>query len=157
MKNWKWIKVEKKELTTKKELKKKELTKKELKKELIKNELTKKGLINTVKLIKEDDTFNEYLLYNNWHIIFLYINYIMKLIIDFPDIIIDLNLQGCKYIIYMQKIGVWNVKRCNNYIYFIMIFCIENNSERFRKVLLHYLNKRDLCRNLHKKIVVKYI
>ena len=45
----------------------------------------------------------------------------------------------------------------NNYIYFIMHFCIENNSERCREVLLHYLIKRDLCRNLHKKNVVKYI
>ena len=45
----------------------------------------------------------------------------------------------------------------NNYIYFIMHFCIENNSDRCREILLSYLSKRDLCRNLHKKNVVKYI
>ena len=45
----------------------------------------------------------------------------------------------------------------NNYIYFIMNYCIENNSERCRDVLNNYLSKRDLCRNLHKKNVVKYI
>lgn len=45
----------------------------------------------------------------------------------------------------------------NNYIYFIMNFCIENDSDRCREVLLFHLIKRDLCRNLHKKNVVKYI
>jgi len=45
----------------------------------------------------------------------------------------------------------------SNYVYFIMYFCIENNSERCREVLLQFLSKRDLCRNLHKKNVVKYI
>jgi hypothetical protein len=44
-----------------------------------------------------------------------------------------------------------------NYLYFVIHFCIENNSERCRKLLLELLEKRDLCRNLHKKNVVKYI
>lgn len=44
-----------------------------------------------------------------------------------------------------------------NYIYFIMHFCIENNSNRCREVLISYLSKCDLCKNLHKKNVVKYI
>ena len=45
----------------------------------------------------------------------------------------------------------------NNYIYFIVYYCIENNSERCREIIHEYLKKRDLCRNLHKKNVVKYI
>jgi hypothetical protein len=45
----------------------------------------------------------------------------------------------------------------NNYIYFIMYYCIENNSENCRKILTDYLIKHDLCRNLHKKKVIKYI
>jgi len=44
-----------------------------------------------------------------------------------------------------------------NYIYFILHYCIENNSERCREIIHIYLQKRDLCRNLHKKNVVKYI
>ena len=44
-----------------------------------------------------------------------------------------------------------------NFIYFVVHFCIENNSDRCRDVLLIYLSKRDLCKNLHKKNVVKYI
>ncbi len=45
----------------------------------------------------------------------------------------------------------------NNYIYFVIHYCIENNSENCRKLLMDYLIKHDLCRNLHKKKVVKYI
>jgi len=45
----------------------------------------------------------------------------------------------------------------NNYIYFVMHYCIENNSENCIKLLMYYLIKHDLCRNLHKKKVVKYI
>jgi hypothetical protein len=45
----------------------------------------------------------------------------------------------------------------NNYIYFIIHYCIENNSERCREIIYDFLKKRDLCRNLHKKKVVKYI
>lgn len=45
----------------------------------------------------------------------------------------------------------------NNYIHFIINFCIENYSERCREILLKILSKRHLCRNLHKKNIVKYI
>jgi len=45
----------------------------------------------------------------------------------------------------------------NNYIYFILYYCIENNSEQCRELIHDYLKKRDLCRNLHKKNVIKYI
>lgn len=45
----------------------------------------------------------------------------------------------------------------NNYIYFVIHYCIENNSENCRKSLMDYLIKHDLCRNLHKKKVIKYI
>jgi len=45
----------------------------------------------------------------------------------------------------------------NNYIYFIIYLCIENNSIQCREVIYDYLKKRDLCINLHKKNIVKYI
>lgn len=45
----------------------------------------------------------------------------------------------------------------SNYIYFILHFCMENNSERCRNILMDELSKRDLCRNLHKKNIIKYI
>jgi hypothetical protein len=45
----------------------------------------------------------------------------------------------------------------SNYIYFVLYFCIENNSEKCRNILMEELSKRDLCRNLHKKNIIKYI
>lgn len=44
-----------------------------------------------------------------------------------------------------------------NYIYFIMHYCNENNSDNCKKIIYDFLSKRELCRNLHKKKVVKYI
>jgi sugar-specific transcriptional regulator TrmB len=45
----------------------------------------------------------------------------------------------------------------NNYIYFLQYFCIEHNSEKCRQLLIEELSKRNLCKNLHKKKIVKYI
>jgi hypothetical protein len=45
----------------------------------------------------------------------------------------------------------------SNYIYFVLHFCIENNSQLCRNILMEELSKRDLCRNLHKKNVIRYI
>ncbi len=45
----------------------------------------------------------------------------------------------------------------SNYIYFVLHYCIENNSERCRNILIEELSKRNLCRNLHKKNIIKYI
>lgn len=45
----------------------------------------------------------------------------------------------------------------NNYIYFIQLYCNEHNSEKCRQILMTEFQKRDLCRNQHKKNVVKYI
>jgi len=45
----------------------------------------------------------------------------------------------------------------NKYISFIVYYCIENNSDRCREIINDFLTKRNLCINLHKKNVVKYI
>jgi hypothetical protein len=45
----------------------------------------------------------------------------------------------------------------SNYIYFVLHFCMENNSDRCRNILMVELSKRDLSRNLHKKNIIKYI
>ena len=45
----------------------------------------------------------------------------------------------------------------SNYIYFVLHFCTENNSEMCHKILIKEFKKRDLCRNLHKKNIIKYI
>jgi len=45
----------------------------------------------------------------------------------------------------------------NNYIYFIVHYCSEHNAHDCKVIVHDYLQKRQLCRNLHKKNVVKYI
>ena len=45
----------------------------------------------------------------------------------------------------------------NNYIYFVMFFCIENDSEKCRDILLNIFEERKFGKNLHKKNVIKYI
>ena len=45
----------------------------------------------------------------------------------------------------------------NNYIYFIIHYCIENNSDKCRLIIKNYLSKGNLCINQHKKNIVKYI
>ena len=44
-----------------------------------------------------------------------------------------------------------------DYIYFIIYFCIENDSDKCKLVLYEHLQKRHLCKNLHKKNIIKYI
>ena len=44
-----------------------------------------------------------------------------------------------------------------NYLYFMIHFCIENDSNNCRKVINNFLKEHGLDKNLHKKNVVKYI
>ena len=44
-----------------------------------------------------------------------------------------------------------------NYIYFINGFCIENHSEKCRIFLNSFLEKLGLCKNQHKKNIIKHI
>jgi len=44
-----------------------------------------------------------------------------------------------------------------NYCYFVINYCIENESENCRNILSNFLAEQGLCKNLHKKNVVKYI
>ena len=44
-----------------------------------------------------------------------------------------------------------------NYLYFVMNFCIENDSNNCRKIISDFLKEHGLGKNLHKKNVVNYI
>ena len=65
----------------------------------------------------------------------------------------------------IENINLWLRKKdyiyknmiFNNFVYFVLNYCIEFNSNNCRNKLINYLRERDLCRNLHKKNVVKYI
>jgi len=44
-----------------------------------------------------------------------------------------------------------------NYLYFIINFCIENQSVNCQNILSIFLKEHGLCKNLHKKNIIKYI
>ena len=44
-----------------------------------------------------------------------------------------------------------------NYLYFIIYYCIENESNICRKVINDFCNQLGLCKNLYKKNLVQYI
>jgi hypothetical protein len=44
-----------------------------------------------------------------------------------------------------------------NKFYFIRHYCIENQSDNCNKILFKYIQQYDLCKNLNKKKIVKYI
>ena len=43
----------------------------------------------------------------------------------------------------------------NNYLYFVMNFCIENESKNCRKNIFEFLKEHGLGKNVHKKNIVK--
>ena len=44
-----------------------------------------------------------------------------------------------------------------NYIYFVLHFCVENDSKKCFTFITRFLKEHGLCKNQHKKNVVKYI
>ena len=44
-----------------------------------------------------------------------------------------------------------------SYIYFILNYCIEHNSQKCRTVLCDFLKQHGLCQNQHKKNITKHI
>ena len=96
-------------------------------------------------------------------------HYLLKnMIPTYESYVRDMIRRDCDFVfekIIRENIDIWikNKKYIykdmtfNNYIYFIIYYCIENNSDNCKKLIIDYLNKHDLCKNLHKKKVVKYI
>ena len=62
---------------------------------------------------------------------------------------------------YYKWVNIKNITYKNiifkNYVYFIINFCIENESNKCQEILLYFLKEQGLCKNLHKKNVAKYI
>ena len=45
----------------------------------------------------------------------------------------------------------------SNYAYFVINYCIENDSNSCRKITEDFFKELGLCKNLHKKNIIKYI
>jgi hypothetical protein len=93
---------------------------------------------------------------------------IKKQIPFFENYIRDTIRRDNEYVfeqIIRENLNYWVKKRqyiyknmiFTNYIYFIIHYCIENNSDKCRLLIKNYLSKGNLCINQHKKNVVKYI
>ena len=45
----------------------------------------------------------------------------------------------------------------NNYLSFIIYYCSENNSDKCKNFILSFIKEEGLCKNQHKKNIVKHI
>jgi hypothetical protein len=45
----------------------------------------------------------------------------------------------------------------NNYLSFVTQYCIENNSDKCKNFIVDFLKEHGLCKNQHKKNIVKHI
>jgi hypothetical protein len=52
---------------------------------------------------------------------------------------------------------IYNTCIYSNYIYFLLEFCIQNNSEKCKHVVNEYLQETGLSKNQHKKNIVTNI
>jgi len=87
----------------------------------------------------------------------LYGNYVRDVIRRDNEFVFEIIIRENVELWLKNKQYIYKNMIFNNYIYFVMNYCIENNSDRCREILNCYLSKGHLCRNLHKKNVVKYI
>jgi hypothetical protein len=51
----------------------------------------------------------------------------------------------------------YNNYEFKNYVYFVINYCIENESNKCRNFIIDFLQKLGLYKNQHKKNFVKYI
>ena len=98
----------------------------------------------------------------------LYHSLIQPSIIDYESYIRAMIRQDNEFVfkkIIEENISKWYEIRqykyknmiFKNYLYFVMNFCIENESNNCRKNILEFLKEHGLGKNLHKKNIVKYI
>ena len=100
--------------------------------------------------------------YNNFH------HLIRKSISNYETFVRDVIRRDNAFVFYKittenyekwKKIKNYQYKNLifNNYIYFAMHYCIENDSNNCRNILLNFNQEQGLCKNQHKKNIVKNI
>jgi hypothetical protein len=111
----------------------------------------------TTKLTFLNKTYYQLYHHNLKKIIPLYDDYLRDVLMRDNDFVFDQILRENMNMFLKSKEYKYKYMIFSNYIYFAKHFCVEHNSENCKKILSDYLLNRDLCRNLHKKKVVKYI
>lgn len=98
----------------------------------------------------------------------LYHSYIFSYIKNYDNYIRDMIRRDNEFVfdkIVRENYNKWNnIKQYRyknmifkNYFYFIINYCIENESDNCRKNINIFLKEHGLNKNLHKKNIVKYI
>jgi hypothetical protein len=120
-----------------------------------------------IRLIKEYIPIHKLIFVNSFY--YKSYHYLIKKYIPlFENYIRDTIRRDNEFVfeqIIRENINYWVKKKqyiyknmiFNNYIYFIIHYCIENNSDKCRLIIKNYLSKGNLCINQHKKNIVKYI
>jgi hypothetical protein len=100
--------------------------------------------------------------YNLYHI------YLKKDITNYENYIWDTIRRDNHFVILKiieENFKIW-IKICDymyknmifkNYVYFIIYYCMENDSNKCKDVIMDFLEQKRFGKNLHKKNIVKYI
>ena len=108
------------------------------------------------------------LVFTNKNYYILYHKFIKSYIINFENYIRDTIRRDNNFVFekiikenYIKWYEIKNYKYKNmifkNYFYFIINYCIENDSNNCRNIMNNFIKQHGLCKNLHKKNIVKYI
>jgi hypothetical protein len=120
-----------------------------------------------VNLIKEYIP-KKFLVFTNKEHYFLYHSLIKPSIRNYESYIHDIIRRDNEFVfqrIINENLQKWlSIKKYyyknmifNNYFYFVIYYCIENESDKCRALLNNLSKEQGLCKNLHKKNIIKYI
>jgi len=86
-----------------------------------------------------------------------YENYIRDIIIRDNDFVFDKIVKENYKKWIENKNYIYKHLVFKNYIYFINHFCIEMKSHKCKTYFSHFINELGLCKNQHKKNIIKHI
>ena len=86
-----------------------------------------------------------------------YDSYIRDIIQRDNHFIFEINVKENYVSWFNIKKYIYNNKIYKNFIYFIIDYCIEQKSNNCRKFITFFLKELGLCKNQHKKNIVKNI
>jgi len=120
-----------------------------------------------IRLIKEYIPGNKFVFVNKDN--YLQYHYLLKKkILKYESYIRDMINRDCIFVfenIVRENYEKWIDNKnyiyknifFKNYIYFIIYFCIENHSSKCHVFITEFVKQLGLCKNQHKKNIVKYI
>lgn len=110
----------------------------------------------------------KYVVFTNKKNYFLYHHLIKKNIINYSNYIRDIIRRDNHFVFHLlirenfdkwikMKQYIYKNMIFINYVYFLITFCIENDSNNCRNIIVDFFTEHGLGKNLHKKNIIKYI